>query len=328
IVRVLNGPTLDLGTARDIDFNDADLDTVPIDSWLTVVLEGSSPVYSIGTCTDPVNQCVGFQMKYESVRATVFGSRFESLWLPELPFDSNTNGLQDTVRLNIGSLEYLIQARAVDEFGPDAQPAWLPIYGNFAPTLDDFSIQHHDGTLIRNDDTLSWDWWAPANSDTIDMAAGERKKQFSFAIKATGHDDARDPAGSAIKSWRYLFSDYDAGVFFYGFARAGFQWVPALETNALCDTFTWPVRYPMDDVNGDTVFSSLPDFIREFPGQPPIRGWRFSVTGRDSGPSDTFQQYVLLDGEQQLVNQFNTKDFGRRTSSSFGFQRFFITLTR
>ena len=110
----------------------------------------------------------------------------------------------------------------------------------------------------------------------------------------------------------------------YGFARAGFQWVPALETNALCDTFTWTVRYPMDDVNGDTVFNALPDFVRNSFGQP-IRGWDFSVRGRDSGPSDAFQQYVLLDGEQQLVNQYNTKDFGRRTSPNFGFQRFFIT---
>lgn len=318
IVEVLNSPSPGSGSVTAVNFEDAVPDTLPMGSWVTVVVEGNRPNYAIGSCVDPVNQCVGFQLQYERVRASVAASRFTSPWLPVDPFDGNPTGVLDTLRLNVGSVEYTIRARASDEFGPDTAPASFSIVGNLAPFLDDFSLRGGDDTVIPDGGTLAWNWWAPDNSDTLDLGAGERKKQFSLVIKAAGRDDPRDSAGSGIRGWRYLFSDVETQTSFFDFARAGFTYVEALDVNALCDTFTWTVRYPADDVNGDTVFAVLPAWIDQ--------DLVFSIRGRDSSPGSRFRQLTYLKGVQELVNEYDASGLGRVTRT--GSQTFRIRLTR
>jgi hypothetical protein len=315
IVQVISQPEPGAGQATEINFLDGAPDTVASGSWVTVIVEGSNPDYAAGTCTDPINRCISFQFQYERFRATAGNSHFVSAWLPFLPFDSNPNGLEDTLRMNIGSVDYDILARAVDEFAGDVEPPRLPLVGNFAPVLDDYYIESHDGTVVRHGDTLTFDWWSPENADTVDLAAGERKKQFSFTITATGHDDARDAAGSAIKGWRYFFIAVDNPALLYDFGRAG-SWVEALQDDVLSDVVTWTVTYPLDDINGDSVLANLPIWMN--------REWDFAIRGRDTGPSDTFQQLVHVNGETIPVNQYGTWEYGRRTEA--GFQRFFIRL--
>lgn len=317
IVRVINEPELGAGPETEINFLDAVPDTLPSGSWVTLIVEGSNPNYPFGSCTDPINRCIGFQLHYERVRATASNSHFVSAWLPLLPFDGNPNGLQDTLRMNIGSVDYDVHARAVDEFAADIEPARLPLIGNFAPILDDYYMENHDGSVIRHGDTLTFDWWSPENTDTIDIGRGERKKQFSFTITARGHDDPRDPAGSAIKGWRYFFVSVDNSLLLYDFARAG-NWVKALGDNTLSDVFTWTVTYSLDDINGNSVFADLPVWANS--------AVDFAIRGRDTGPTDTFEQFVYLNGERLPVNQYNVWEYGRRTEA--GFQRFFIQIRR
>jgi len=318
VLELAVAPALD-GPWVDIDFSDEEPDTVSTNSWIRIVVEGSNPDYGFGTCEDVVNRCLGFQLQYEHFSPFVVNSRVTSDWLPTPPFDGNPNGTVDTLRLNLGPLNYTLRGRANDEFGADPEPPELDIVGNYAPLLTDYYIQNHDGTIVRYGDTVLWDWWAPANSDTVNEANGERKKRFSFLIKGTGQDDPRDPVGSAVKTWNYLFIAADDPIYFGEFARASLRdWVEGSQVNALCDTFTWEVTYPIDDVDGDAIFASLPPWIN--------RTWDFTIRGRDSAPGDTYEQWVFVGGQKQLIGSYNAANLGRRTPN--GFQRFSIAIQR
>jgi len=318
LVRVFNGLSPGATATTEINFSDALPDTVPFGDWVTFVVEGSNPDYTVPTtCSDPVNRCIKFQFRYERSRATAVNGFFESSWLPLQPFDSNPAGLTDTLRMNAGSVDYNLFFRALDEFAGDAEPAEASIVGNFSPILDDYFIEDSDGAKIRHGDTLRIDWWNPVNSDTVDVSSNQRKKRFSFTIVGYGHDDARDPAGSAVAGWRYLFIDGDNGVLLYDIGRAG-EWVESLKADTLRDAFVWEVRYPLDDINGDAVFDDLPEWAN--------RLCDYSLRGRDAGLAETFEQKVLIGGETTIVNDYGIWDYGRRTEA--GFQRFFIEVAR
>ena len=83
------------GARTDVPFGDGMPDTVPLGSWLTVVVEGSNPDYASSGCADAVNRCIEFQMQYDSVNPNVALSTFNSPWLPNTPFDSNPTGTTD-----------------------------------------------------------------------------------------------------------------------------------------------------------------------------------------------------------------------------------------
>jgi hypothetical protein len=315
IVRVLSSSTLG-GAAVDVNFLDQNPDTLPLGSWLTLIVEGSSPDYDVGNCVDTINRCVGFQFQYEAINIGV-PSQFTSTWMPVVPVDGNPAGLRDTIRLNVGSVDYRLSPRAVDEYGVDVTAPKISVVGNFAPTMDDYYIQNFDGSIVRGGDAVSWNWWEPENTDTLDAGAGLRKKRFSFVIKAFAHDSSKELAGSGIEAWRYFFIAVDNPALFWPFSRAG-SWVEPLQFNTLCDTVTWEVTYPADDVDGNEVFDILPEWIN--------REWDYVVMGRDIPAGTAFEQYVRMAGQQITVQQYNADAFGRRTAT--GFQRFHIQLTR
>ena len=221
--------------------------------------------------------------------------------MPEqvLPFDPNDNdplAVADSTSMNIGSLEYDIRVRSLDEYDkPDGTPPLMRLVGNFDPTLLGYEIRTHDGQVIGNGDTLRWDFWNPANADTFDFVIGARKKQFQFFINATGKDHPHEKPGSGVKSWLYTFRRADDPTIIERFARAG-TWSNGQFTNALADTFTYTVVYPIPDGAGDTVFATLPDWMNQ--------SWNYGIIGRDIASSVEFDQLMILNGERVKINSY------------------------
>ncbi|MFQ5510402.1 MAG: hypothetical protein ACE5EO_01010 [Candidatus Krumholzibacteriia bacterium] len=300
-----------------VDFMDAVPDTVPYRSWITVFYEGSG--FAPALCADPVNMCFEYQLNYErDSRFFPPGVKFfQSPWLPLDPIDNNPFSGVDSTSMNIGSLEYVIRARTTNPTGPDPTPASVPIVGNFDPTLDSFRLENHDGTVINDNDTIVWDWWAPADSGFAIIGLDPFKtKTFRFFIHATGHDHPKED-GSGIAAWRYTFPRVSDG-FEESFGRAG-AWFDGAASSTLADTVTYTAVYPLADVRGDSVFVDDPPSWQD-------QTHDYSVTGRDLPGLENFEQYVFFLGKKNLINSYTTADMARRTQT--GTMRFHIKLRR
>jgi len=220
-----------------------------------------------------VNKCVFYQMSFMRESARFPWANGYSRWLPTDPRDTNPYGIADSMSMNVGSLEYTVRARAVDEYGrPDGTPAEAPVVGNHAPTLDSFGIRNHDGTVIQDDDTLVWDWWDPVDSTfTVESVSYHMSKTFFFDIQATGHDHHKDPDGSGITTWYHSFRRADDPFYEQKFGRSGFWWEGDV-LNQMSDrfefTFAWssPIVDSLGnllepDFAGEAVFADLPPWI-------------------------------------------------------------------
>lgn len=319
---MLNNYTDQMGIAHTdtVKFDDAVPDTIPYDSWVTLFYNAADSPYDSSLCVDvdPVNLCIRYQIQYARTRAQVPGSSAVTGWLPVIPEDSNPFGTADSTSMNVGSVEYDIRVRSVDEYDKaDGTPPQVSVVGNFDPTLEDFSIVTHDGQVVGDGDTLLWDFWSPANTDTFDFNIGKRKKQFSFYINGTGSDHPKEKPGAGVKSWLYLFSRADDPLIRERFARAG-TWSDGQFTNVLADTFTWTAIYDLGDPAGDGVFANLPDWM----GQT----WDYEIQGRDIGNTEEFVQVMILNGGKTTINSYNSSSLGRWTA--VGDIRFYLTLER
>jgi len=156
---------------RILDLTDAIPDTVPYGSWIQVLYRGIASPQGDSLCIDTVNKCLTYQTNFtwESVRNP--GVSQTIAWRPFDGQDTNPFGTEDSTSMNIGSVEYVVRARAIDQFNrTDTIPPAVEIIGNYAPTLDGQSIENYDGTTVADGDTVLWDWWNPANTpDTIDV---------------------------------------------------------------------------------------------------------------------------------------------------------------
>ena len=299
-----------------VNFGDAIADTVPYGSWITIFYSGSG--YSPALCPDSINQCFEYQIRYDrDSRFFPGGEKFaQSSWLPLDPTDNDPLAAADSTSMNIGSVEYVISARTTNLAGPDPTPPSFAIVGNFDPTLDSLSLQNHDGTVIRANDTIVWDWWAPADSGLIVVGLDLlRFKTFYFVVKAAGHDHPKEE-GSGVAAWRYTFPRVSDGVL-EPFGNAGF-WLDGLANSTLSDTATYVAVYPRADTPGDSIFNSPPSWH----DQTHV----YTVTGRDLPGVLNFDQFVFLSGSKQLVNSYGTSDMARRTAA--GTLRFHIKLQR
>jgi hypothetical protein len=218
-------------------------------------------------------------------------------------------------------VEYEFSVRTIDEVGrPDGTPARAAIVGNFDPTLDSLRVSDHFGVPLDLSvvDTLTWNFWRgqgwPYTSllDTVDLSNPDFPfyKTFAFNIRAWGHDNALDPAGSNVKEWRYIIHDEDGN--YWPLARSGPGWYPGAEPGRLDDTFEVTFRYPSGlvsgepDPNGDTVFANLPGYVG--------RTLTLTLLGRDTDVDETFAQWVFLgEVEPLLVNEYPTGNLGRWT---------------
>jgi len=306
-----------------IDFTDGQPDTVPYRSWLRVDYSGWDDARDGKLCPPPSvkpDRCIDFQFRYFRVCGRVPGSFDNSGWLPRGGYhDTDTLSASDSNSVNIGSLEYDFFVRSVDEnLTPDGTAPSVHIVGNFDPILDDYSLSDHLGNSVdvSTVDTLTWDWWKPANSDTIvfNPSAGtiERKKVFRWRIGAAGHDHPKDPINAGIQAWRYfIYTGYGtASQKFWPLARAGTAWVAGPALNQLAEAFALTFVYSRGDINadpnGDAVFASLPAYFDD--------DITIVLVGRDTPPiAPAFEQWVWLNGGRVLDNSFAAASYGRYT---------------
>ena len=294
IVRAVNRYWIN-GTemAEDIDIEDSEPDTVPYGSWVTVYFQGVDSTFDEANCFDVVNKCWGYQMRFDWASTVDPSSSGFVPWGLYDPVDTDPNSTIDSVSMNIGTVDYVISARAVDfNSVADPNPPTLPLVGNRPPTLDSFIIEDQDGVQLNPGDTISWNWWAPADSETVVQPPfAFLRKTFYFVIKATGHDHPLD--ASTGLSWRYLFEDAAMPGQFRVFGRSP-SWVDGLTTTALCDTHRYVVDYDIGDVNGDEVFNNPPSWNN--------KTYNVTIRGRDAATGASFTQAMVYAGEKRPLN--------------------------
>jgi hypothetical protein len=277
-------------------------DTVPLGSWVTLFYKGWDSPFDSLFCLDPINKCIRFQKSFYRYSARIPGAEAQSYHFPIGGEDNNPFGTDDSTSMNIGSVEYEISVRSLDEhFRPDGTMDMVKLIGNFDPVLNECYLTSHLGQTVGHLDTLSWNWWRPANSDTFNEQTMMYEKTFYFTIEAEGHDHPMEPA-SGVKSWHYIFFDFQGGP--VRFARSG-SWVLGHELNALSDTMKVTFTYPLSDPAGDQVFANLPEWVNE--------SYDLTLMGRDTEQGQYFKQYMFFDGQKQLINEYDISSLGRWT---------------
>ena len=344
--RVLNNYSVGgVVQTREIDFTDAEPDTVPYGSWLFIQYSGTDDPRDLLRCDPPAinpDRCIDFQIAYRRESERILGTVAHSGWLPRSDgHDTDPNSTIDSNSVNMGSLEYDLFVRSVDENGrPDGTRPEFHIVGNFDPTLDSLLAIDHFGNDVVLDgggpvDTLRWNffkgtsagidplggqprsgWPYQAATDTIDFGDTELPyiKRYKFRIRARGHDHPMETNGSGVKSWEYfIYTDYGLPTEqFWPLARAG-NWANSVSINVLDDEVEVTFRYPglahptlPPDPNGDTVFANLPGYFNE--------DLTLVMRGRDTAVDEpVFSQYVYLNGVRTLINQYPAASLGRWT---------------
>lgn len=286
-----------------INFTDNKPDTVPYKSWVYFRYFAHDDRRDTKLCSvaDP-DECIDFQIKLvrSSARFGPAGSE-DSGWLPRAGVhDSDANSTADSNTVNIASAEYALRAAAVDENGTrDGTPAEIQIVGNFDPVMDTFLLDDHLGNPLSTTaiDTLEWNFWKgigwpyTEESDTV-QSNGVYYKEFGYRFRATGHDDKRDPAGSAIKTWRYSnysnFQSLSNPGTFVQIGRGGVAWYPGDGNNIVDELARIRVRYNYAD--GHEVFDDPAAFGLDFVNQVIT----LVVYGRDTRLAEPdFSQYAF-----------------------------------
>jgi hypothetical protein len=320
-----------------VNFEDSEPDTVPYNSWVTLFYQGWDNPYDSSLCADVVNECIAYQVQYTRV-GNIDGGPAEGgsvvsstvRWLPEDGEDNNPFGTPDSTSLTLGCEVYDIRVRSVDEYEkPDGTPAEVSITGSFTPVLDDVALVNFDGTIAGDGDTLTWDYWNPANYkssplDTLDFSNPidpQVVKQFFFVISATGHDSPKEQDGAGVKGWLYTFRRTDTGTV-ERLKTSGF-WADGVTVNVLADTIQLNRRYAlfppeswMDD------YAALPGYLNT--------EYDFTTRGRDLRLADVYAQFMYVDsgaGSIKLrLNAYNASVLARWTESMG--QRFYLAMKR
>lgn len=328
IMSVVNTYVTAAGTFSDIlDVTDGVPDTVPYGSSITFAYKGIATPQGDNLCNDEINECLRYQVNYTCSSERNPGVYNTIAWRPFDPADGNLAGVLDSTALNVGSVDYAVRARSVDQFDrADVSPATIAFVGNFPPTLDSHSVINYDGTIVADGDTVVWDWWRPANfhgaeSDTLDTSGLDTLviKTFYFVVGAAGHDHAKEAVGSGVKSWKYSFREVGTvPPVFHPFARADL-FVDGLMLNELADTAWVTFRYrPASDPGGTSILNNLPGYLN--------KEYDHTIIGQDLSTLEEFEQRLFYSGGLQLVNSYNTAAFGKWTAE--GQQRFFLKLQR
>jgi hypothetical protein len=332
----------DSTVVRPINFTDNKPDTVPYKSWVTFYYYGHDDRRDTKVCSlaDP-DECINFNVKVVRQSARLGNSGTEdSGWLPRSGVhDSDPNSTADSNSVNIASFEYDLEAGAVDENGSrDGTPPTLHIIGNYDPTLDTFSLQDHFNVPVNTAavDTITWNfykgigWPYSAKSDTV-QSNDVFFKEFGFRMIASGHDDKRDPNGSAIKSWRYgTFTDYhsldDPGTS-WNIGRSGVAWFPGQSPNNVDELAKVRLRY--NNADGSDLFADLPGYVNQV--------ITLVFYGRDTQLLEPdFSQYVYWNlvppdakagpSTKNLINSFGAELSGRWTQPKI--VSFYLKFTR
>ncbi|MGD8414198.1 MAG: hypothetical protein PVF33_08190, partial [Candidatus Latescibacterota bacterium] len=266
------------------DGSDAKPDTVPYKSFVRIRYFGEDDSRDEKIECNPTlapDKCIGFQVQYHSTSPYNSAANEYSLWQPRNGLhDTDENSSTDSNTFFIGSLNYELFARAVDELGrPDGTPPSIDIVGNWPPTLDSVAIVDHLGNSLDLSvvDTLTWNFWMgegfpyECECDTVDKPSSfcrnatdpfdcqfrtwpdnggsfDFYKKFSFSIQAFGHDNpkdppplATDPSGSGLKAWNYRVMNKQGQVVDLG--KSVYGW------------------FEIRDNSGDLVLNALDDKV-------------------------------------------------------------------
>jgi hypothetical protein len=249
-----------------------------------------------------------------------FSARFpystgRTSWLPEGGEDNNRFGTTDSTSINIGSVEYEVFVRTLDEYGKaDGTPAQIDLVGNFDPTLDSLYMMDHLGNRVFDGDTIYWNWWKPTNTDTFNEQTIQFEKKFHFSVNAFGHDHPTE-FESGVKNWLYFFFDMD-GVF-NRFARAG-AWVSGQTVNTISDSLKVTFSYSPADPLGDEIFADPPVWTN--------KAYDLVIRGRDTVVGEEFNQFMYILGDKVLINSYPHSDLGRWTEERT--MRFYLKFFR
>ena len=315
IVQVWNTYLLDgRWVTEPINTSDALPDTVPQNSWVTLFYDGATDAATASACTDPVNQCIGYQVAYTRSSPYHPGGTAQSGWLPrDGAEDNDPFARPDSTSMNLGTMNYRLQVRTVDVLNDiaDVTPAEIEIVSNFQPTLTHFDVENYDGT----GPDVVWDWWNPSNfhgntADTLDVSGGgvDVVREFYFVINGEGRDHPKERDRGGVKQWLYTIHPAGDPSQIVPLGRSGI-WVEATQVNELHDVIRFTVRYSLlDDPGGWKAWAALPDWI----------GQAFDITlrGRDTALGEEFRQYVFVNGDKALINQYPVSVFGRQTGDA------------
>lgn len=308
----------DQAFVEPVDFRDATPDTVPFGSWITVFYRGQLSSFADSSCTDTFGRCLKYQMRFSYVSERNPDIIANIGWRPIDPVDTNPAGVADSMSMNIGSLEYTVRARSVDQYGrPDPEPAEVEIIGNFDPFLNGLEVMGPDGEVIADGDTILWDWWTPADS-SVDVGNQELVKRFYFVVTSSGRDHPKEQDGSGIKGWYYEFRHAADPDLKESLGRSD-VWLDGEMLNTITDTVRWTARYPVGDWQGDAIFVDRPPSWNN-------QTLDLVIRGRDTSIFERFEQKMHYDGDAQIVNEFNTGRPGRWTSTLS--RRFHLVLRR
>jgi hypothetical protein len=324
-----------------VNFRDDIPDTVPYDSWVRIDYRGWDDLRDSSLCKESpppgreLDQCIGYQIQIESAR----GANWRTLWYPPGTVQNSQPDIPDSNTKNIGTWDYTLRVRAVDEYGkPDATmfdgitgkaKSQVKISGNFVPTLDEATLSNYDGAIApQTADTLVWDWWRPANyPDTTetDPQTGQDfvKKIYYVHLHASGHDHPKEDARFGIRNWQYTvvrLDNLEPEPFFVG--QGGWR---DSAPNVFDQRFEVQYRYPATDVGGASVWADPPSFWNT--------PYELKMQGRDLPDRTVFEEYVFLHRQgaaqatRELLNVRGVTESSAQRTHVETF-RFFLKVTR
>ena len=263
------------------NFSDGNPDTLPFRSRIHFEYQGWDDSLDVahGLEFDPPVP-IRFQFSYRREKSGG-GSLYKSSWLP-LAGPEDTNPCADldddrrdvdSTTILVGSYDYQFYVRSFDEqHRADGTPDTVEFYGNFSPTIESVEIGRKDQFtqefVPSSNDTLYLQWIGDvvhpegirAYNQTEDYIALTVTKYYQIFIKASGHDDPRDPPGSGIKGWLYRVDDPEYN---YDYRKEG-EWIFDNPVNELMQPLTLKITMPIfwaSPAYIDSVIANTPAFL-------------------------------------------------------------------
>lgn len=275
------------------DLHDAIPDTFPYNSRLNIYMSGWHK--SRPTLLDAAG-AAAIIPRYRYKRWGPYDSDvFQTPWYP-MDIDTtcwNCATGSDYASMSVGPFNYQFVARAYDETGgKSGSPDTIYFKGNYQPAIDTVIIGYDSIPLgeiefvpIGPGDTLYFGidgpqtprdgvvtaYYAEPWIDGDDNIIGFIFWYQCF-IRATGHDDPRDPPGSGIKAWQLYFRRVLSG------------WFEDQPLNNIMHETIAKLYVPYDPQNPDTMYSVIDD-PPDWAGEQAI-----TIIGSDLRSTETFDE--------------------------------------